>query len=110
MRKQIFLLLITGLVIINSGCVKHIKDNYVDNQKLKENLQGILDKHLAAYQTKFPGKNIGFGLYVKSAGSSVKGGGKLFRKNMEQLFISGEQAPLKLLRLPVFLRSSRRVN
>src|SRR5690242_3781830 len=74
MRKHFLLLLITSLVIINSSCVKKIKDNYVSNQKLKVSLQQILDKHLAAYKTKFPGKNIGFGLYVKSAGGYTKGG------------------------------------
>ncbi len=77
MRKHFLLLLITSLVIINSSCVKKIKDNYVSNQKLKVTLQKILDKHLAAYQTKFPGKNIGFGLYVKSADNHLKGGGSL---------------------------------
>ncbi len=74
MRKRFLLLLVAGLVIFNSGCVKKIKDNYVSNQKLKESLQRILDKHLATYQTEFPGKDIGFGLYVKSAGGYAKGG------------------------------------
>ena len=71
MRKQFFLLLITSLAIIN---ISYIKNNSKSNQKLKVNLQKILDQHLASYQTKFPGKTIGLGLYVKSADGHAKGG------------------------------------
>ncbi|HLL41480.1 MAG TPA: serine hydrolase domain-containing protein [Segetibacter sp.] len=70
MRKQFFLFIFIVL-IINSGC----KKNHFEKLYLKENLQQILDKQLASYKDKFPGKTIGFGLYVKSAGNNVKGGG-----------------------------------
>jgi CubicO group peptidase (beta-lactamase class C family) len=65
MRKQFFLFIFIVL-IINSGC----KKNHFEKLYLKENLQQILDKQLARYKDKFPGKTIGFGLYVKSAGGS----------------------------------------
>jgi D-alanyl-D-alanine carboxypeptidase len=67
MRNQFFLLPFAGLLVINSGITK---DNYQDKQKLKEDLQKILDHHLTNYNAKFPGKTIGFGLYVKGAGNS----------------------------------------
>ena len=65
MRKQSFLLVFIVL-IINSGC----KKNPIGELLLKEDLQQTLDKYLARYNQKFAGKNIGFGLYVKSTGKS----------------------------------------
>jgi D-alanyl-D-alanine carboxypeptidase len=65
MRNQIFLLLFAGLFIMNSGCKKY---NHHTKQKLDVKLQQLLDEKLARYKDKFPGKNIGLGLYVKSAG------------------------------------------
>jgi D-alanyl-D-alanine carboxypeptidase len=67
MRKQFFLFIFIAL-IINSGC----KKNPIAKLYLKESLQQILDKNLADYKTKWPGKPIGFGLYVKKAGSGGK--------------------------------------
>ncbi len=67
MRKQFFLLLIVGFIITN-GCKKDHHD-HPGKGHLKENLQQILDKHLVDYKAKFPGKPIGFGLYVKEGGS-----------------------------------------
>ena len=70
MRKLFFLLLIVGF-IITSGCKKEHCD-HPGKGNLKESLQKILDKDLVAYQAKFPGKPVGFGLYVKEAGSGGK--------------------------------------
>src|SRR5215212_7742703 len=65
MRKQFFLLVIIVL-IISSGC----KKNPVARLYLKEDLQQILDKHLANFKGKFHGRDIGFGLYLKSTDKS----------------------------------------
>jgi D-alanyl-D-alanine carboxypeptidase len=62
MRNQFFLLIFI-LVVITSGC----KKNLVAKLDLKERLQQTLDSHLAHFNQKFPGKNIGFGLYLKSS-------------------------------------------
>jgi D-alanyl-D-alanine carboxypeptidase len=70
MRKQFFLLLMVGVIITN-GCKKN-HHHHPGKGNLKENLQKILDKHLVDYKAKFPGKPIGFGLYVKEAGSGGK--------------------------------------
>lgn len=61
MRVQIFLLALLVLVTTN-GCKK---DDLVKHN-LKANLQKILDQQQALYAKQFPGKQIGFGLYVKS--------------------------------------------
>lgn len=61
MRKQ-FMLLIFTVLVISSGC----KKNPTTKPDLKESLQQTLDRHLAHYKGKFPGKTIGFGLYIKS--------------------------------------------
>ncbi len=53
------------MLLINTGCQK----NTFPKPELKESLQKILDKDLVDYKTKYPGKPIGFGLYVKEAGS-----------------------------------------
>jgi D-alanyl-D-alanine carboxypeptidase len=82
MRHQFFLLLITGLFTINSG---FNKGNHHDKQKLKEDLQKILDQHLTTFKAKFPDKNIGFGLYVKAVGSFVKGTGN---NNYPNVYVS----------------------
>jgi D-alanyl-D-alanine carboxypeptidase len=58
-----FLLFISGLLGI-TGC----KKNPYDKADLKGNLQQILDKQSARYRDSFPGKNVGFGLYIKSNG------------------------------------------
>ncbi|MEO5889362.1 MAG: serine hydrolase domain-containing protein [Ferruginibacter sp.] len=65
MRKQVFLSFII-LLIINSGC----KKNPYNDHHLKADLQKVLDKHLANFKSKFPGKQIGFGLYIKGPGKS----------------------------------------
>ena len=62
MRNQLLLVLIGGLLIISTGCKK---DSH-DKQVLEESLQKILDQHLASFKARFPGKDIGFGLYAKS--------------------------------------------
>src|SRR4028119_168397 len=67
MRKQFFLFIFIVL-IINSGC----KKNPISKLYLEQNLQRIVDKNLAQYKTKFPGKPIGFGLYLKEGGSGGK--------------------------------------
>jgi D-alanyl-D-alanine carboxypeptidase len=70
MRKNFSLLLISGLfIVINNGC----KKDYWNKHNLKADLQEILDQQQALYKTKFPGKTIGFGLYVKSAESGGHG-------------------------------------
>lgn len=66
MRKQFPLLLIVGLIIA-SGCKKY---HHHDNSDLKQRLQKTLDQQLAHYRDTFPGKTIGFGLYVKSTGKN----------------------------------------
>ncbi|HZG23177.1 MAG TPA: serine hydrolase domain-containing protein [Chitinophagaceae bacterium] len=65
MRIPFFLLTFIGLLGI-IGC----KKGPYDKVDLKENLQQILDKQLARYKDTFPGKAVGFGLYIKSAGGS----------------------------------------
>lgn len=70
MRKQYFLFF-TIVLLINTGCKRdHL---YEPKHDLKEDLQGVLNKNLAVYKAKFPGKPVGFGLYVKEAGSRGHG-------------------------------------
>jgi D-alanyl-D-alanine carboxypeptidase len=68
MRVQNLLFVFIVLVISN-GCKKVDPDKH----NLKTNLQKILDQQQALYAKQFPGKTIGFGLYVKSAGSGGHG-------------------------------------
>ena len=79
MRKQLFLYFIIVL-LINTGC----KKNPIGKIDLKEDLQEILDKNLADYNTKFPGKPIGLGLYVKEAGKASH-----FESNLDVYVSSG---------------------
>ncbi len=83
MRKQFFLLFIVGS-IITTGCKKSSPDNHGAGN-LKESLQKILDKDLVAYKAKFPGKPVGFGLYVKQAAS----GGKIQTSGQDVYVSSG---------------------
>ncbi|MEO5996623.1 MAG: serine hydrolase domain-containing protein [Chitinophagaceae bacterium] len=77
MRKQ-FILLFIIVLFINTGC----KKNPTGKINLKESLQKILDENVPAYKAKFPGKPIGFGLYVKKAGSFGHG------KSSQDVYVS----------------------
>src|SRR3982750_3928346 len=68
MPRLLMLPLFAGLFILTSS--GSIIQNHDDKEKIKEKLGEILRNHLAANRAKFPGKAIGFALYVKSAGKS----------------------------------------
>lgn len=69
MRTLLYFFSLTVL-LGSTGCQK----NPVSEHFLKNDLQEILDRHLATYRPMFQGKTIGLGLYVKGATSNAKGG------------------------------------
>lgn len=68
MYKRPFLTIIIILSFFtNSG---FDKKNYT-NEPLKEGLQKLLTQHLEPYKAQFPGKTIGYGLYIKGPTGDV---------------------------------------
>lgn len=70
MRKLILLIFIISSFIY-TGCKRDQPSG--PKTDLKKDLQGIINKNLAVYKAKFPGKPVGIGLYVKEAGGNSHG-------------------------------------
>ena len=68
MRKQLLFCSI-AVLFISTSCKKVTPPK----PDLRESLQKIVDEQLINFKGKFPGKMIGFGLYVKQAGGSSHG-------------------------------------
>lgn len=66
-KHPVLSLIISLLFFMNTGCNKtHNTDTH-----LQENLQKLLAQNLESYKAQFPGKTIGYGLYIKGPSANV---------------------------------------
>lgn len=66
-KKSLLLIISCFLISISTGCRKDSDSS----EQIQENLQQILTQRLETYQKQFPGKAIGFGLYIKGPNGNI---------------------------------------
>lgn len=78
--RNLFLLIVIICSLISTGCKRDQPS--APGKDLKKDLQEIINRNLAVYQAKFPGKPVGMGLYIKESGTKSHG------QNSQDIYIS----------------------